>query len=306
MNKNKEILVDLTLKNLDLAIYDLIDESELQEAIYLGLEQRNDFIVLKDKNQDSLLINITKVKSDSTTINVKCTVSYENDSNENKKNKYVKYNYNDKRAKSLIKQLGITKAQQIHAEDKVICKFVKLSEFLKLNRAPFKQISLYQKTDDYNYEPMRFKNLFSSYPDEISDFEKISFLVREENQKLFIYFDLDEDVLKYDSTSASLLDRKFTRELAKAIYNAELGFTDKQLIDILRVKDIFVQIEEVISADNKQVWSKIVTKDMNLKQLSNEYESSNREKKAKRTKFYHSKRELRRKERHSFKFDSYE
>ncbi len=182
-------------------------------------------------------------------------------------NKHSKIDYRVQQIERLIRIIGFENAQKLHAEDKINYSYQSMREFLKINKHQFKQVYLYEKDFEDNYKILRHKNLFSKYGDEISDFERLTKFERTEQGQLKVTYELDENIFEYDDSKATLDERKFTREFAKDIYNKKNLFSERELFEILKSKDVYIEITTITPKENKEVWSKVKIEDMDIRIL---------------------------------------
>lgn len=232
---------------------------------------------------------------------VKIFFSSINNYKSNHKNKYSKTNYKINENKKLVKKIGLVESQKLHAVDKISFEYIKLEQYLRENKSPFSKVELYYKDIEDNYMKLRHKNLFSEFVDEISDFERFTYLERLNNSKLLLTKKNDINIIKYDYSFHSLVEKKISRDIAKAMYHEVDGFSDRELIRLLEQLDIYIKIETIISKDLKQVYNEINIEDMNYNILSKKNHKVQFEKKTKRVKFYKSKKVLKRQNRFKMK-----
>lgn len=219
---------------------------------------------------------------------------------QNKKNKYEKQVYVNKKIKHYINNLGIVHAQKAHAEDKVISEYINLRQFLKDNPHKFDEIKLYQKGSNDKFHEFRHKNLFSKYKDEISDFEKITYFERLDNNMLQVRHKLDEKILEFNQENMGLLERKNARFFAKEVYEKKGIFSNAEILKSLGSLNIYIKVENVLSKDNKLIWSKVLIEDMDIRTLEKtfNYEYKNKKERLKNVQLkYLSKRDKKRRKR---------
>lgn len=183
------------------------------------------------------------------------------------KGKYEKIENKRKRIVKIVSEIGLANAQQLHAQDLHKYSYMPLREYLKKNQLEFKKKYLYEKGFDGDYQILRHKNLFSKYHDEISDFERLTTIERNEPKTLKVGYELDEDVFEYDQSQFTIQERKFLREFAKDIYNKKNRYTERELFEILKGRDLYIQIVKVTPKEHKDVWSKITIEEMDIRIL---------------------------------------
>ncbi len=252
-----------------------IDNKLLKNINFLfkSYVEKGNFFILKDNQNKPYKIEVLEVQEVEKN-NFKYTISITNMNNSinvHKKNKYKKNIYIENKKHKYINDIGIINAQKAHAQDVVIDQYIKLYDYLKENKFDFLSQKLYIKNNNDEYIEYRHKNLFSEYKDEISDFEKITYIKREEPQKISLSFKLDDDILNYDQSKVSLLDRKNARVIAKAIYNNNGEFFDKEFLNITKDIQFYINDFIVLSANEKNVYDKIEFKDMNINSLKKEF-----------------------------------
>ncbi len=184
-----------------------------------------------------------------------------------KKGKYTKVEMKKKNIERIAKDIGFVNAQQLHAVDYHEYEYMPLRQFLKENKNEFKKVFIYEKGFDDAYRILRHKNLFSKYQDEISDFEKLTTLERLEPKSLKVSYEIDEDIFDYDGSESTIQERKFMREFAKDIYNKKNRYTERELFEILRGRDLYIQVVSTTPKEHKDVWSKVELDQMDIRVL---------------------------------------
>lgn len=290
---------NLKTKNIVLTNFDNTN-SEITTLIkdYLNTSNYHFPVIITTKNNVKYIISLVEVCDEVAFYQVK---NYPIKLTSSKKSKYSKQNYKIEQIKKDIKVIGLNNAKQIHAEDLVTFKYIALKEYLNKNQMMFGKTELYFRDNKDKYHILRHKNLFSEYVDEISDFERLTFIERSENKMLKIRSTNDSKILEYDYLSSDLLQRKFAREFAKLIYNYKSGFKDKELLDFLKDQAVYIKVETTIPKDNKLVWDNIKIEDMKSNILNKEVNTTYKDRKTKKEKYYLSKRNKRRKARRNSK-----
>lgn len=277
---------------------EIVDNINIKDLLYQHEFMIKDFLIKGSNNENYQVILVKKVSNDTEHtywINIYIKTRAEK---RIKINKFQKNIYLNNQLNNYIKLIGITKAQIAHAQNITNYKYISLREFLKQNPEEFATKNLYKKNYNNKMSILRHKNLFSTYKDEISDFEKLTYIKRDANKQLILFHELDENILVYNQAEETLLDRKNAREFAKEIYHKKGIYTDKELLKILKNQNIFIQIEEIIFAENKIVWSKVKKSDMNLNVLNKEVKKYYQEKPERKKNYqlkYLSKRNKKRK-----------
>lgn len=216
-----------------------------------------------------------------------------------KKGKYSKVEIKRREVEKIISDVGFVNAQQLHAVDLHQYQYLPLRTYLKQNPHQFKKTFIYEKGFDDQYHILRHKNLFSKYHDQISDFERLTTIERYESKALKISYELDEDVFDYDDSQATIQERKFLREFAKDIYNKKNRYTERELFEILKGRDLYIQIVTTVPKEHKDVWSKVSVDDMDIRILEKfrgEYNKQNVPQ-DKRRKYLSKKQKVRKKRR---------
>lgn len=289
------VFKDEDLFNLNEDVIEKVNEYlNKDEEITLGN------VIITDDNDEKWYVVINKVVNDDVYITLS---SYKNSNQYNKKSKYAKHFFKQSNDLNIIKTIGLNNAKMIHANDEVSEIYIPLKEFLNKNKQAFAKQELYIKDSSDNYQLLRHKNLFSEYVDEISDFERFTYMYRNENGIIKISSKDDVKILEYDYLNADLLERKFAREFAKLIFQNKSGFKDKELISFLKDQLIFLKVEQTITKDNKKVWDKVEIENMKHNTLEKEQERLFKERKKNKVKYYKSKREVKRHKRHNLKHE---
>lgn len=198
-------------------------------------------------------------------------VEYDEKKSGHLKGKYEKYVYIENKIHNYINDIGIINAQKAHSEDVEVDKYISLRDFLKANPKDFPKKSLYVKIDDNIYIKYRHKNLFSSFKDEISDFERYTYFERNSEGLLEISYSLDSDILDFDQTLFGLVERKNARNFAKEVFHKKGKFKDQEFLKLLKGQDVYIKVNVVLDKDSKEVYSKINVVDMNIRVLENEF-----------------------------------
>lgn len=178
------------------------------------------------------------------------------------KNKYQKIEIKQRKIHKIVRDIGMQNAQLLHAEDEFIPVYIPLRQYLRRKPQSFSEVKVYEIDLDNQYQVVRFKNLFSKYADEISDFEKILYLERQEDHMLVARYKLDENILEFELKEDNIQLRKDARNFAKEIYTRKSLFKDKELLEFLKGRNLFIKEYEVIPKEHKDVWSKINVEDM--------------------------------------------
>lgn len=218
----------------------------------------------------------------------------------NSKNKYQKVEIKQRQVMKIVKDIGLRNAQMLHAEDELIPNFIHLRQYLRKHPDSFSEIKVYELDGNQQYQMLRFKNLFSKYADEISDFEKILYIERQEDHLLVARYKLDVDILDYNLAEENVQIRKDARNFAKEVYTRKSLFKDKELLDSLQGRNLYVKIYDIKAKEHKDVWSKITIEEMlypTLKDAREYYKTENVP--ASKSRKYMSKRSRRRQSRRS-------
>lgn len=197
---------------------------------------------------------------------------------QNKKGKYAKVEIKKKSIERMAKDIGFVNAQQLHATDMYEYTYMPLRQFLKENKTEFKKQYLYEKDFSNQFRVLRHKNLFSKYQDEISDFEKLTTIEKIEPKLLKVSYEIDESILEYDDSLATIQERKFMREFAKDIYNKQSKYTERELFEILNGRDLYIQVINTTPKEHKDVWSKVELEQMDIRLLAksrNDFQKQN-------------------------------
>ncbi len=214
----------------------------------------------------------------------------------NKKGKYSKVEIKKKKIKKIVNEIGLINSQKIHAVDYSESIFVNFRKYLKSNPNGFPPKYLFEKDFSGAYNIVRHKNLFSAYGDEISDFEKLTTIEKMENGELVIGHILDEDVMQFNDQKLTIQDRKFMREFAKDIYTKKGKYKQKEVFELLKNKDLFVEEVKITPKEHREIWSKVSIDEMDIRILEknrNEFKCLNVPNNKKRK--YLSKRDKKRK-----------
>ncbi len=257
-----------TTYNVDDNIY--IDEITKKDLIDNFIDNNCDLLHFRDLEDQHCIAQITDYDIIKNQINIKCDIymSVEK-STTYKKGKYEKVNFSLKRKLKLINELGILESQLAHSTEIEEYEYIAIEVFFrnKLNYAM--DMKLYELNLDGDYEVYRHKNLFSEYRDEISDFEKMTFLLKEDmDSNFFLGHKLDSNILEYNHELKTLEQRKEARNLAKSIYQNPNGFSKKEVLNLLKNKNLFVKISTVIDKNDKRAYYNINLDDMNEYTLS--------------------------------------
>lgn len=286
---------NLKTKNINLiSDYNLETDVTILLTEYLSSSNYNFPVIITTSNNTKYIIFLLKVSNSNAFYEVK---HYPLKQLNTKKNKYQKQVYKLDKIKKDIKVIGLNNAKQIHAQDLVTYKYIPLKEYLNKHRIIFGKTELYFRDNKDQYNILRHKNLFSEYVDEISDFERLTYIERSENKMLKIRSSNDSKILEYNYLASDLLQRKFAREFAKLIYNYKSGFKDKELLDFLKDQAVYIKVETTIPKDSKLVWDNILIDEMKSNILDKEVNTTYKDRKTKKGKYYMSKRNKRRKAR---------
>lgn len=246
----------------------------LKEDILDNLINNNcDLIYFRDLDDNPCVAKVIDYKIVDNKVVINCDIFLnEGDEHNYKRGKYDKVNYSKKRKLKLINNLGIKQAQLAHATDLVEYEYIKIEDYLNHKHPDFIDIKLYELMLDGSFEVFRHKNLFSEHRDEVSDFEKMTFLMRDNaSSKYFLGHKLDGDIIYFNHEKASLERRKDARNLAKLIYQMTDGFSKKELLQAVKNKNVYVKISTVIDRNDKRAYDKIVVDQMNEYTLDREF-----------------------------------
>ncbi len=278
----------------------IIDDVTKKDLLDNFIENNCDILHFRDNNDIKCSAKIVDYKIMDDVVNIKCDIySYNLVDTNYKKGKYDKVNYSEKRKLRLLNSIGITKAQLIHSQDVETINYIPIELYLKDKLPELFEIKLYELSFDGTYEVFRHKNLFSEYRDEISDFEKLTFILKDkEGDVFFLGHKLDSNILSYKHEEKTLQRRKDARNLAKTIYQNPNGFSKKELINLLKNKNLFVKVTSIIEKEDKRAYSNINVSDMNEHTLNEEYINNVHEKKRSKQTHYKPQRLIKKQRRY--------
>lgn len=296
-NLNYEYKVNIEF-NIDHDI--LIDEITKADLLENFIVNNCEYLHFRDLNDTKCIAKIITYQINGENLSIECDVYVGSIREKNyKRGKYDKVWYAETKKLRLVNSLGINQAQIAHSTDIFSEEYIPIEVYLKGKLPPIFELKLYELMLDGNYHAFRHKNLFSEYRDEISDFEKITYILKDkEGDIYFLAHKLDNDILSYKHEGLSLQRRKDARNLAKTIYQMTNGFTKIELINLLKNKNVFVKVTTTIDRLDKRAYNEISIAQMNEYTLSRSFKEYNRERKKAKTRYYQPQRLVKKQRRY--------